>query len=172
MKDNGSTCKITLDGTDCPINEPTPFHRMWYSHKFKGPGVRYEIGLCIQTGWIVWKNGPYPCGRYPDLTIARDKIQYCMVPGEKYVADGGYRDAGTFGDTPNGLNNPDQKMKRLARARHETVNRRFKQFEVLTTTFRHPLEKHWQCFHAIVNMTQIDMQYVAPLFEIYYDDSI
>jgi hypothetical protein len=95
-----------------------------------------------------------------------------MIPGEKYVADGGYRDGGTFGDTPNGLNNPDQKMKRLARARHETVNKRIKQFEVLNTKFRHQLENHWKCFHAIVNMTQLDIQYVAPLFEIYYDDRV
>jgi hypothetical protein len=95
-----------------------------------------------------------------------------MLPGEKYVADGGYRDAGTFGETPNGLNNPDQRMKRLARARHETANKRIKQFAVLTSNFRQDLSKHWMCFHAVVNMVQIDIQHVAPLFQIYYDDNV
>jgi hypothetical protein len=94
-----------------------------------------------------------------------------MLPGEMYVADAGYRDGRMYGDTPNGLNNQEQKMKRLARARHETVNNRIKQFRVLRTTFRHKLEKHWECFHAIVNMTQVEIQYQAPLFSVEYDES-
>lgn len=34
--------------------------------------MRYEIGICIRTGFIVWKNGGYPCGAYPDLKLARE----------------------------------------------------------------------------------------------------
>jgi hypothetical protein len=170
--DNGSTCLITLDGTDCPIEEPQPFHRRWFSHKFKGPGVRYEVGVCIQTGYIVWKNGPYPCGKYPDLTIARDRIIHYLDPGEKFVADGGYRDGGIYAETPNGLNNDDQRMKRLARARHETVNKRLKQFAVLNSAFRNELEKHYYCFHSIANMTQLHIQTNAPLFQVKYDENL
>ena len=85
----GCTCLITIDGTDCQIYEPKPFSRCWYSHKFKGPGVRYEIGLNIQNGWIVWVNGPYPCGEWPDLRIARDRMVHMLLPVEMYVADGG-----------------------------------------------------------------------------------
>ena len=70
MSDTGAVCKVTLDGTDCPINEPVPFNPKYYSHKFKGPGLKYELGICIQTGWICWWNGPFPCGN-PDLAIAR-----------------------------------------------------------------------------------------------------
>jgi hypothetical protein len=74
MQDNDSICKITLDGTDCKIQEPFPFDPRWYSHKFKGPGQRYEVGLCIQTDWIVWVNGPFPCGSHSDIKIAREWI--------------------------------------------------------------------------------------------------
>ena len=59
MTDPGQRCKITVDGTDFHIQEPAQFDPKWYSHKFKGPGLCYEIGVCIKTRWIVWVNGPF-----------------------------------------------------------------------------------------------------------------
>jgi hypothetical protein len=44
---------VTVDGTDFRIYEPTPFSPMWYSHKYKGPGLRYEVALSIRGGDIV-----------------------------------------------------------------------------------------------------------------------
>ena len=41
---------ITVDGTDFKIKEPTPFSPTWYSQKHNGPGLRYEVGICIHTG--------------------------------------------------------------------------------------------------------------------------
>jgi hypothetical protein len=159
-------CFVTVDGTDCRIQEPTPFDKKWYSHKFKGPGVRYEVAVCIQTGWIVWVNGPYMCGRYPDLKIARDRLHYYLLEGEMYIADGGYRDGREFANTPTGLNNPEERYKRVARARHETVNSRLKQFMALSGTFRNDLTKHHTCFMAIANCTQIDIASFSPLFSV------
>jgi len=51
-----------VHGMDFRISEPKPFNSKWYSHKFKGPGVRYNAGVFIQMGWIVWVNGPFLCG--------------------------------------------------------------------------------------------------------------
>jgi hypothetical protein len=124
MLDNGSICKISLDGSDFSIFGQYPFSGSWFSHKLKGPGLRYEIGLCIQTGWIVWAAGPYPCGLWPDLRIARNQLVHELDYGEMYLADGGYSDGHIFADTPNGLNDWDQRMKSVCRARHETVNSR------------------------------------------------
>jgi hypothetical protein len=90
MSDNGSQAKISVDGTDCMIVEPTEFNGRWYPHKFRGPGLQNEVGLCIQTGWVVWRNGPYPCGAFPDLKKARDKLVHNLQYGEKYIADRGY----------------------------------------------------------------------------------
>jgi hypothetical protein len=89
--------------TDCRINEPRPINAKWYSHKFKGPGVRYEVGLRIQTGWTVWVHGPYPCASHPDLKIARICIYTQLNEGEMVVADCGYREGRVFADTPTGL---------------------------------------------------------------------
>ena len=67
--------RMSVDGTDCRIREPSPFNPMWYSHKFSGPGLRYEVGVSIHEEGIVWINGPFPCGSWPDLKIAR----HCLI---------------------------------------------------------------------------------------------
>jgi len=55
MRNLGNWSLVTVDGTDdCPIQEPHPFSTQWYSHKFKGPGLHYELAVCILTGYIVW----------------------------------------------------------------------------------------------------------------------
>jgi len=147
--DAGCTCKITLDGTDFRIYEPSPFNPCWFSHKFNGPALRHEIGVCIQTGEIVWISGPYPAGSWPDLRIARDWIIYEIEEGEMILADGGHCDGHQFFMTPNGQNDDDQHMKAIARARHETINRRFKQWDILGSRWRHPLDRHGLVVRAI-----------------------
>lgn len=36
-------CLTTVDGTDFRIGNPTPFKKVWYTKKFNGPGLRYEL---------------------------------------------------------------------------------------------------------------------------------
>ncbi|KAK4009233.1 hypothetical protein OUZ56_018349 [Daphnia magna] len=114
----GTITYISLDGTDFRIMEPSEFSPKWYSHKFHGPGLRYELGLCIRTGEIVWAHGGLPCGAWPDLRLARDAIIHVLDPGERIIADRGYRDQ-TFFDMPNGSEDDEQKRKILAR--HQTL---------------------------------------------------
>ena len=89
--DNGSRCKISVDGTVFRIHEPQPFNKRWFTKKFKGPGVRYEVGIYIQTGVIVWINGPFPCGEWPDLKIALSSLVHMFEEDECEIADNGYR---------------------------------------------------------------------------------
>ncbi|KAI2499167.1 hypothetical protein MHU86_15319 [Fragilaria crotonensis] len=89
--DRGKTCKVTVDGVDFPIEEPTPFDSQWFSHKFRGPGLRYEMAICIQTGDIVWVNGPYKCGKWPDVKIFKSRLMHLLGDDEMVEADRGYR---------------------------------------------------------------------------------
>lgn len=172
MGDNGSVCKVSIDGTDFRIREPSPFDPKWFSHKFHGPGVRYEVGVCIQTGWIVWTNGPFPCGEMNDLQIARSWLIFELDENEKYLADGGYRDGGQYSETPNGLNNDDQRMKAVVRARHETINNRFKQFGSLSQRYRHKLHHHGTVFRAVAAVVQLGiMSNSQPVFSVDYNDT-
>jgi hypothetical protein len=66
-KDTGKTCKINVDGADFKIYNQKPFTKDDYSFKFNGPGVRYEVASNIQTGDIVWINGPFKPGKFNDI---------------------------------------------------------------------------------------------------------
>ena len=76
--------------------EPTEFDPKWWSHKFNGPDLRYEIGICIRTGKVVWAHGGMPCGEWPDLRLARNAIIGAVGPREMIIADRGYNDQPYF----------------------------------------------------------------------------
>lgn len=151
-----------MDGTDFRICNPSPFWSGWFSHKFKGPGLRYEIGLAIQSGDIVWVNGPFPCGQFPDIAIFRRALKNkLMQTGERAEADLGYRGEPLTIDLPNeGCFTHNQKyIKQVVRSRHETVNSRFKNFGILNQKFRHERSFHKVCFYAIASITQLSIEY-------------
>ena len=173
MNDNGSRCKVTVDGTDFGIRELMPFNTKWYTKKYNGPGVRYEIGVCIQTGWIVWVNGPFPCGQWPDIKIALSDLVHNFVGDERAVADSGYRGHRNYFETPwRHLDNVHQcQLKALARARHECINRRFKQWRILHDVFRHAVVKHGVVFMAVANIEQVLIQQ-NEMWQVEYNDRV
>ena len=85
---------MTLDGTDFQIWEPRPYcrtgNKIWFSPKFKGAGLQYELGVGIQSSDIVWVNRPYPCGWGPDIKIFNQKLKQLLSPMEKVMADRNY----------------------------------------------------------------------------------
>lgn len=58
----------------------------------------------------------------------------------------------------------DGKKVSLLRARHETVNLRLKRFNILSSRFRHKLELHGICFHAVPQIVQTALVCDEPLF--------
>jgi hypothetical protein len=149
---------MTVDCTDTPINEQFPFSKRWYSFKFKGPGVRYEVGVCIQTGDIVWINGPFEPGEWNDLTIFRHELKGRLGPDEMVEVDRGYAGEPKVRTPDHFVSLSDKKAKAKARSRHETVNKRLKQFKVLREQFRHPIQKHQMCFRAVAVCTQLSFE--------------
>ena len=81
---------MLVDGADFRIPNLTLFSKQWYSHKFNGPGLRYEVGLCIISGDIVWIHGPFPAGAWPDISIFRHAMKHHLEEGERVEADKGY----------------------------------------------------------------------------------
>ena len=147
-----------------------PSFRRFYSHKFKRAGYRYEVALCIQTGEIVWINGPFPCGAFSDLTIFRKALKQKLLQAkEKAIADLGYRGEPNTIILPNPMDSKMiQQMKSEVRARHEHVNKRFKNFGILKQCFRHDLEKHEAVFTACAVLSQISISCGEPLAEVQY----
>lgn len=109
---------------------------------------------------MVWTHGGYPCGQYPDLRLAREAYIWSVNPGEKTVADHGYNDPQYFiRKTANNI-----KLHTRIMSRHETVNKRMKQFKILKNVYRNKLEKHPIVFHAVANLTQLMIENGHPLF--------
>lgn len=73
-----------------------------------------------------------------------------MEEGELTIADRGYNDPNFF-IMPSETNS---RYHKTLTARHETVNKRKKQFNILKHLFRNALEKHPIVYDAVVNVTQ------------------
>lgn len=126
---------VSVDGTDLKIKEPSPFTTKWYPHKHNGPGVRYEAGIYIRNGEVVWANGPFLGGSNSDPTIFRQGMNKFLQEGERVLADRGYLDS--LAVAPNSERYCYKRFDYCSRARHETFNGGLKSFHVLGGTNRH-----------------------------------
>ncbi len=68
-------CYCSVDGTDCPINEPSPYSSTWYSHKLNSAGLRYDIAVSTRKARIVSVSGPCPASSHSDPKILRTGIK-------------------------------------------------------------------------------------------------
>ena len=132
--------------------------------------MRCEISTCAQTGCIVWINGPFPAVHWPDLRIARGSLNQLLDAGERCIADGGYQDRYGPAITPTGRHECVERTKAHARARHKTVNGRFKSWGILKQQHRHPLVKHGRAMHSIAMITQIVIANRESTWDVVYED--
>ena len=141
--------------------------RSWYSHKLKKPSVRYELGVSIQSGDIVWVSGPWRAGSYPDISIFRlsGLKEKLLETNERAEADLGYRGEPSVIDLPD--EGPSHMIwaKKRARMRHETCNKHFKNWGCLKQNFRHGTALHRDCMYAVTVLTQLTIRNGEPLFD-------
>ena len=154
---------MSVDGTDFRSQQFKPWSKTWYSHKFEGPGLCYEIGVCILSGSIVWIHGPFRCGEWPDINIFKHALITYLEQGERVQADNGYRGYPKV-KTPN--LGGDQRVDQ----RHETVNKRLKQIKCLKNIWRHDLNLHSVSLWAVAVITQLSFENGEPVFDVDYDD--
>ena len=172
MGDIGNDALVTIDGTDMKVQ--MHYDKRYFSHKFHSKGLRYEVGICILTEYIVWINGPFQCG-IPDIEIARQCLVGNLTLNEMVEADNGYEGEDWHIRTPAAQHyrsNKEKQTKRRTAQRHETVNERLKNFNVLSNAFRLPLKRHSSCFRAVAVLTQLNIENGEPLFEVKYIDDV
>ncbi|ORY31116.1 hypothetical protein BCR33DRAFT_840685 [Rhizoclosmatium globosum] len=159
-----------VDGVHCYAEERRPMYRGDYSHKLNHAGWAFEVATALGTSKIVHIAGGVPAGDWPDLKLARETLVPRLLPNEKVAADKGYREQQGNGNfiTPvvNRQNDPavdahNRVLKRMG-ARHETVNKRIKDFQILKT-YRGEREKFPKIFKVVANLTQIKMR-SEPLY--------
>ena len=157
-------CLASVDGTDFEIEEPYPFNRKWMSHKFKSAALKYEVAVSIYSGDIVWIYGPHRGAKH-DLTIFRSKLKQMLGPLEMVEADNGYRGEAEFiRIRDDSLSKKESIEKDIVRARHETVNGRFKAFGILKQAHRHSRQKHELVFRSVATIVQLEIDNGHCLF--------
>jgi hypothetical protein len=156
---------LTLDCTDCMINEPYPFHPKWRSIKFSGPGVKYEVAIAIYSNNICWANGPFP-GSVNESRIFHERLGMELPHYEPVEVDSGPGGDNRLMKPDAGMGFGQRKAKSVYRGRQETIFSRLKQFKVLDSHFRHSdsdvevmLYKHQSCFDAVVVVTQMKLMF-------------
>jgi len=63
---------MTIDGTDYRILQKGAARKgnAFGSFKYAGKSaLRYELGVDILAGNLIWLSGPYPAGKYTDMAI-------------------------------------------------------------------------------------------------------
>ena len=121
----------------------------------------------------MWLNGPFEAGMWPDISIFRCALKSMLAANERVEADDGY-----IGESPEFIKCPKmfadqtatERMQSIVRQRHETFNKRFKQFGVLKNRYRHDIKKHGDVFRAVAVITQIALDNGEPLFSVDYHE--
>jgi len=159
---------MTVDGTHCRVEEPRKApSRKWYSEKFQAAGLAYEVGVAVRHNMICWINGPFPAGTH-DITMFRSEgglwqriPQGRLVFGDK----GGYQGEPDWVIVDNEFDSEELiRYRARALARHETINRRLKNFRVLDRPFRHGVGRHGMVFDCVAVLVQYELENGHPLF--------
>jgi hypothetical protein len=76
---------MSIDGTDFRIPQTGTVIRgnAFASHKYAfKSALRYEIGVSILGGDLVWIQGPYPVGAFNDVKIFNKVLRHFLELGE------------------------------------------------------------------------------------------
>jgi hypothetical protein len=166
---------MTVDSTDLRIPQKgvAKKRNAFGSHKYAGKSaLRYELGVNIMAGNLVWIQGRYPAGKYTNIKIFNKVLHNFLKPGKRVEADEGYRGHPDKIKCPGNDANPAENrgMQGRVRARHEMLNGRLKTWGILFQVFRHHITVHGNVFWACAVVTQLTIQDAESLFEVEYKD--
>jgi hypothetical protein len=57
----------------------------WYSHKFHGPSVAYELGIAICSNQLVWIKSPFKAAEHGITLFGKPDGLMSKIPAEKRV---------------------------------------------------------------------------------------
>ena len=140
--------------------------------RFKGSGLRYEVGLSVKKGDICWIFGPFNVEKsFIWWFLGWDQSKSWAEEG-KWLQMGfwtwGPLQSQSIGDNFSKPQN--QAMEQGVTAWHKHCNRRMKQWAVLHQEYLHDLNLHESVFCAIAFVTQICIQKGEPLATVSYKE--
>jgi hypothetical protein len=159
---NGTDFHVTQKGTVTKENA-------FASHKYVGKStLRYELGMSILGGDLVWIQGPYPMGKFTNIKVFNNVLHHFLDPGDQIEANEGYVGHPTKIKCPQNVGNPVEKwaMQARVRARHKMLNRQLKDWGILSQVYPHDIMWHGYVFRACAVVMQLTIDNGEPLFEV------
>lgn len=153
---------MSVDGNNCPINEPKPSSRTWFSNKLNRSGLRYEVVVSISSCELVWVTWTFNCLSYSNLKVFNRYLFTILGQNESVLTDLRY-------DIPRSLLKPDLtdpiecKIHSYILSKHENVHAIFNTSNFLSSRFRHIQYLYSFCFHFVANIVQVMLKYDHPL---------
>ena len=146
-----------------------PFSKKYYSHKFEGPVLTYEITLGICSRDIVWAHGGYLEGKYPDYKMACTAFVYILDRelNNHVIADAKYCHLPFFISPKKNNYLEGDLYARHVLARHENVNTRVQRFKILHDCYIGNLKFYPTIFQAIVNVCQVEIDNMHKLPDVH-----
>ena len=89
-----------------------------------------------------------------------------LLGGETVVADSGYQGDSKIVVPEDAISERHWATMEVARARHEAINGRLKQWGALKNQYQHTCEKHYLIFSAIIVMEQLWIEQGKVLWQI------
>lgn len=158
---------VIIDATECEIERPGDARqKLFYSGKDKRHTLKYELGVEVTSGFIVWLFGGAP-GHMHDLDISRTSgILNHLLPGELILADKGYIGVDRFltpvrqpvTDAQWVINSFISKKRVLV----ENVIGRVKVFHCLVQPWRNDLALHPIVMDVLCNLTNLEFLSAPP----------
>jgi hypothetical protein len=143
------------------------------SHKYASKSaLRYELGVDIRGGNLVWIQGPYPAGKWPDIKIFNAILTNFLERYERVEANDSYHGHPNKVKCPLNDIAPAEKlaMQARVRARHKTINSCLKNWGIHSQVFWHDIRCHGEVFRACAVLTQLTIEQGEPLFSVEYED--
>jgi len=128
-------------------------------HKYAGKSaLRYELGVDILAGNLLWIQVPYPAGKYTNIKIFNKVLRNFLEPGKRVKADERYRSTAatpTKSCPGNNVNLAENwGIQGRVRARHKKLNGWLENWGILSQVFRHHIMMHGDVFRACTVVTQ------------------
>lgn len=122
---------MSVDRTDVPIPEPSPFSSTRYSNELNGAWMRYEVGVFLQE-YVVWITVPHKSEEKSGLILFCERLKSPLKGPKNVVAKRGYPGVKFTSPFNNDINVRFQNKNRM---RHKTVNQRFKSVFITANFF-------------------------------------
>lgn len=115
-----------VDGMNCSVNEEHPFSCGWYSHKCRRTLIRYDVGLTLHSGRLVWVSRQFEFWSYHNNKIVKYDLKGALPDRQSVIADIEYNERGLIRIELSEILSND--IHQRVRTRNEAVNEKLKYF--------------------------------------------